>query len=94
MKKIIQIILVGIMIVPVSLNAHDTKTIIGLIILIVHAIIFLPILFALVESVYSALIKNMLKVSGEKVKVCKKPLSLTIQKIQKSKIEVITKSNK
>ena len=84
MKKIVQMILVGIMIVSMSLYAHDTKTIIGLIILIVHAIIFLPILFALVESVYSALIKNMLKVSGKKMQVCKKPLSLTIQKKQKS----------
>jgi len=84
MKKIIQMILTGIMIVPVSLNAQDTKTIIGLMILIVHAAIFLPILYALVESVYSALIKNMLKVSGKKMQVCKKPLSLTIQKKQKS----------
>ena len=62
MKKIIQMIPVGIMIVPMSLNAQDAKTIIGLIILIVHAVILLPILHTLAESVYSELIKNLLKV--------------------------------
>ena len=34
MKKIIQMIPAGIMIVPMSLNAQDTKTIIGLLFLI------------------------------------------------------------
>jgi len=61
MKKIIQMILIGIMIVPVILNAQDTKTIIVLMILIAHAMFLLPVLYALAESVYSELIKNMLK---------------------------------
>ena len=71
MKKIIQMILVVIMIVPVSLNAHDTKSIIGLLILIACSAIFLPICFALVESVYSELIKNLLKVPKKSYRVFK-----------------------
>jgi len=69
MKKLIQMIPVGIMIVPMSLNAQqDTKSIIGLMFLIVSLAIFLPILYALVESIYSTFIRRFLK-NQEKVVV-------------------------
>jgi len=71
MKKIIQMILVGIMIVPMILNAHDTKSIIGLMILIASSVILLPICFALAESVYSEFIKKLLKVPEKSYRVLK-----------------------
>jgi len=66
MKKIVQITLIGMMIVPMTLNAHDTKSIIGWMILIALVAMLLPICFALVESLYTEIFKHLLNKS-EKV---------------------------